>query len=86
MEGEIYLPETTAEQRKKGTYPDIDTAEECQLKCQAHERCNWFNWRSTSYPKGCWLLTTKGRTRLRIYTDHLSATGPKTCSKLMGIT
>ena len=61
------------------TFNEIDTPQKCQQLCSAEDKCNWFSWRDTSSPTGCFLLENKGTTKSYDYGRTEGANGPKNC-------
>lgn len=58
---------------------ETDTPEQCQILCNADDRCNWFSWSDNFFPKGCWLLSKNGVTKRSNLGRDKGANGPKNC-------
>ena len=80
INGVTYDGNPIAENSNTPTFTNVNTPEECQVKCQEwpNDECKFFTWNSDSVPKNkntCWLKSQKGIGKPKLG----KMAGPKFC-------
>lgn len=76
---ECFLVNTTSKGNSvtRGWYKNVNTAKECQTKCQKNSQCEYFHVLKQGQYKGCWLKTANAKNIIK--SDINGIFGPKHC-------